>query len=130
MPDEITDRRAWIAANLETQADWTLEDYQEFYERDVRFLLTENDRLISEINRPSPPYECRVFINGAGRLAFNVDTPGEDGLCIVVSQLGPDRWQVSTGEERDWDPPSFEGTGREAAEWVRAKWHAEGFEGA
>lgn len=39
------ERVNWITVNLDTQPDWTLDDYREFYDRDVRYLLGENARL-------------------------------------------------------------------------------------
>lgn len=38
MTEEERQRFLWIQDNLTTRSDWTLKDYEEFYERDVIFL--------------------------------------------------------------------------------------------
>jgi hypothetical protein len=49
--EEVEARLLWIEANLDTTGEWSLEDYQEFYEGDVRLLLTEVRRLQEENGR-------------------------------------------------------------------------------
>jgi phage-related protein len=46
--DEVAHRIEWIETNLETQQRWDENDYREFYDRDVRFLLSEVKRLQAE----------------------------------------------------------------------------------
>jgi len=48
---EITSRIEWIEKNLHTQDTWEREDFSEFYERDVRFLLAELRRLEQDNRR-------------------------------------------------------------------------------
>ena len=38
----------WIRSNLHTQPLWSKENYKEFYDKDVRFLLRLIDRLVKE----------------------------------------------------------------------------------
>lgn len=45
MTPESKKRIWWIKQNLETRSKWTKLDYQDFYYRDVTFLLGELDRL-------------------------------------------------------------------------------------
>jgi hypothetical protein len=48
---ESDGRLNWIESNLGTQEAWELEDFREFYDRDVRFLLEEVGRLRDEVRR-------------------------------------------------------------------------------
>jgi hypothetical protein len=45
---EMNSHIEWIRDNLSTRDAWDLDDYREFYERDVRFLLSAVERLQAE----------------------------------------------------------------------------------
>jgi hypothetical protein len=44
-PRWIFNRPRWISKNLPTRKDWTKSDYQDFYDRDVKFLLRSHAAL-------------------------------------------------------------------------------------
>lgn len=60
----IEDRVTWIERNLPYHRNWTKHDLQEFYERDVTFLLDEVVRLrsaeaeLKHLKRPRVIHSC------------------------------------------------------------------------
>lgn len=52
----------WIKHNLDTQGEWTLPDYAEFYDADVRRLLAVVERLTGTL----PPYDPESAFSSSG----------------------------------------------------------------
>lgn len=70
---------SWIRENLKTMRDWDVDDFEEFYKKDVPALLAEIDRINGTPLPSNSKWEVREGAYSKERGEFSIWVSGSDG---------------------------------------------------
>lgn len=111
---EAAERLEHIRKNLVTVMEWDLEDYREFYARDVTFLMELADAYLSLLANPP----ATVHTHSWEGIGFLRDTDGQ--VVVLQCRTCQEQQQVSWNEfaAGKFDPPATVSGQLKPLEWV------------